>query len=129
MELSPRVMVQEVGEWSCVITTERSARERAVFFPSASDPEGAELLACRMALEMAREAGVPRIMVETDCKGMVTKLNSDGTDRSIHGPMVEDIKFWLRDFDDYKVQFVRHSANEDANRLAKEGCKNKLCAS
>jgi ribonuclease HI len=99
------------------------------FFPSAPDPEGAELGACRMALEMAKEAGVQKIVVETDCKGVVTKLNSDGIDRSLHGPMVEDIKFRLREFDDYKVQFVRRSANEVANRLAKEGCKNKLCAS
>jgi ribonuclease HI len=65
------------------------------FFPSASDPEGAELLACKMALELAKEAGVSKIMVETDCKGMVTKLNSGDVDRSVHGPVVEDIKFHL----------------------------------
>jgi hypothetical protein len=59
---------------------------------------------------------------------MVTKLNSGDIDRPVHGRIVEDIKFRLQEFHDYKVRLVRRSANEVANYLAKEGCKNKLCA-
>jgi hypothetical protein len=81
-----------------------------------------------MAVELAKEASVLKILVETDCKSMVNKLNSGDVDRSVHSPVIEDIKFRLQEFDDYKVQFVRRSANEVANYLAKEGCKNKMCA-
>jgi ribonuclease HI len=97
------------------------------FLPSVADPERAELLACRLAASLARDQGVQKLILETDCSGIVTKLVSSELDRSVHGPLVEDIKKLLQDFGEIKVQHARRSANEVAHRLAKEGCSNKIC--
>jgi ribonuclease HI len=97
------------------------------FLPSVADPERAELLACRLAASLARDRGVQKLILETDCSGIVTKLVSPDIDRSVHGPLVEDIKKLLQDFGEIKIQHVRRSVNEVAHRLAKEGCSNKLC--
>jgi hypothetical protein len=44
-------------------------------------------------------------------------------DRSVHGPLVEEIKALLREFDNILICQVRRSGNEVAHRLAKEGAK------
>jgi hypothetical protein len=55
----------------------------------------------------------------------VAKLNGMEMDRSIHGPLVEEIKAGLREFEDIRVTHVRRSCNVAAHRLAQLGCKNK----
>jgi ribonuclease HI len=97
------------------------------FFPTTSDPERAELLACRMAVGLAKDAGVRQLILESDCMGAIGKLGGDAVDCSVRGPLVEDIKVLLHDFDEVKVQYARRSANGVAHRLAQEGCKNKVC--
>jgi ribonuclease HI len=97
------------------------------FLPTISDPEREELQACRVAAELAKDTGARRLILESDCMGVVTKLGSGVVDRSVHGPLVEDIKVLLHDFDEVKVQYVRRSANGVAHRLAQEGCRNKTC--
>ena len=94
------------------------------FSPSVTDPERAELLACKRAVELAREMQVGKVAMEKDSLGFEAKLEVDGLDRSVHGPLVEDIK---RDFEDHSVLHVRRSGNEVAHKLAKDGCRNKLC--
>jgi ribonuclease HI len=95
------------------------------FFPHVSDPERAELLACRRAALLAMEVGVTKLVLETDCAGAVAKLKTDGLERSVHGPLVEEIKQLLKGFDDFSVVHVRRTGNVVAHSLAKEGCKNK----
>jgi ribonuclease HI len=97
------------------------------FFTHVSDPERAELLACKQALLLAKEKGVVRVCLESDCLGAVAKLRSTEVDRSSHGPLVEDIKETLKDFSGFSVRHVRRSANGVVHLLAKLGCKNKLC--
>jgi ribonuclease HI len=97
------------------------------FFPSATDPEGAELLACRLAVTAAKDAGATKLVVESDCLGLVKKLGTTELDRSVHGPLIEDIKVLLGGFEEVQVQHVRRMANGVANRLAKEGCMNNVC--
>lgn len=45
---------------------------------------------------MTTKVGVQRIMLESDYKTVVSKLNSK--DRSIFGPVVEDVKGLLQTF-------------------------------
>jgi hypothetical protein len=66
-----------------------------VFFPVVADPKRGELLACRRAVEIASTAGVSKLVLETDCAGVVAKLKNSEMDRSIHGPLVEEIKEML----------------------------------
>jgi ribonuclease HI len=97
------------------------------FFTPISDPERAELLACKQALLLAKEKGVDRVCLESDCMGAMAKLRSTEMNRSTHGPLVEDIKKMLEGFTDYSVRHARRSANGTAHLLAKLGCENKLC--
>jgi ribonuclease HI len=94
------------------------------FFHLVSDPERAELLACKQALVLAKEKGLARVVVETDCLGAVAKIGSNDIDRSIHGPLVEEIKSLLKDFADHSV---RRTGNKVAHYLARFGCENKCC--
>jgi ribonuclease HI len=97
------------------------------FFPSIPNPERAELFACKHALILAKEKEVQKICLESDCLGAISKLRSDETDRSLHGPLVEEIKSLLQSFVDHSVRHVRRSGNKVAHLLAKVGCKNKVC--
>ena len=97
------------------------------FFPSATDPERAELLACRRAVELAQEMGISKLALELDNVGAVAKLTGECRDHSIHGPLVEDIKTLLQSFTEHSVRHVRRSCNQAAHRLAKEGCDYHLC--
>jgi ribonuclease HI len=48
------------------------------FFPHVAGAEGAELLACKRGLVVAREAGVQRIILETDSVEVAAKLKGEG---------------------------------------------------
>jgi ribonuclease HI len=91
------------------------------------DPEGAEVLACKRAVELAKEVGCRQFELVLDCTNVVKKLKEDGRDRSIHGPLIEELKLALRDFDQVKIRAVRRTTNVVADKLAKVGCGNKLC--
>jgi ribonuclease HI len=71
------------------------------FFHSSPDPERAELMACKHALTLARTKGVGKVILETDCLGAVAKIRSCDIDRSVHGPLVEEIKSMLKVFADH----------------------------
>jgi hypothetical protein len=58
----------------------------------------------------------------------VTKIGGRDKDISVHGPLVEDIKELLQGFNEF-FRHARHSGNEIAHLLAKDGCDNKHCMS
>jgi ribonuclease HI len=91
------------------------------FFPQVIDPERAELLACRSAVQLAMEIGARKLVLESDCAGVVGKLNGAGLDRSGHGPLVEEIKALFGGFERSSVIHVRRRCNGVAHYLAKEG--------
>jgi ribonuclease HI len=97
------------------------------FFHLISDPERAELLACKQALVLARAKGLSRVVLETDCLSAVAKIGGNDIDRSIHGPLVEEIKSMLEDFAGHSVRHVRRTGNKVAHILARFGCENKCC--
>jgi hypothetical protein len=63
-----------------------------------------------------KDLGAAKVVLESDCLGMIKKPRSKELDRLVHGPLVEDIKIALRGFDEIRVHHVRRSANEVANR-------------
>jgi ribonuclease HI len=97
------------------------------FPPYVIDPEQAELLACRRGLEVAKELGLEKVLLETDCAAVVSKLHCRERDQSLHGPLVEDVKLMLQDFAEAEVRHARRVCNGVAHCLAKLGCVNKLC--
>jgi ribonuclease HI len=99
------------------------------FLTSVSDPERAEIIACKRAVELARNVGVTKVCLESDYLGAVSKIRNKDRDRSIHGPLIEEVKELLRGFSDHLVKHVRRSCNSVAHILAREGCLNKACNS
>jgi ribonuclease HI len=80
------------------------------FFTAIPDPKRIELLACKEALILAKGKDVQRVCLESDCLGVVAKLRSSDIDRSLHGPLVEEIKTLLCGFVDHSIRHVRVSA-------------------
>lgn len=95
----------------------------SVGYESISDPEIAEILACRSGVQLAKERNVPKlhICIELDAKGLVTVLNQAGKNLSANGPLIEDLKERIREFQEAKVSWIHRSANNAAHSLAKEG--------
>jgi hypothetical protein len=66
------------------------------------------------------------VVLETDSSGVATKLGKEERYRLFYGPLVEEIKLLLKDFEDASVCALRRTPNVVAHVLAKEGCKNKV---
>jgi hypothetical protein len=60
--------------------------------------------------------------METDSTEVATKLGREGHDRSLYGPLVSEIKTLFQGFEAVRVRSVQRSANDDAHRMAQEGC-------
>ncbi|KAI5007181.1 hypothetical protein ZWY2020_047129 [Hordeum vulgare] len=98
------------------------------FFPRMGDPESAEIMACQRALKFAADIQVQRIHLELDCQALVQKINRQGKDLSASRSWVEDIKSQLRGFVDFRVSWIRRSANVGAHKLAKIGVGEEVCS-
>jgi ribonuclease HI len=80
MVLSARVLKLAVRAWFYVIIMGVSSLANAIFLPTVSDPERAELISCKRALALAKGQGWEKVCLETDCVGVVTKLTSNEMD-------------------------------------------------
>jgi hypothetical protein len=47
------------------------------------------------------------VIMESDSAIVVSKLNTKEADRSVHGPLIEDIKRVVREVDDLVVEWSR----------------------
>ncbi|XBI52307.1 hypothetical protein VPH35_034694 [Triticum aestivum] len=83
------------------------------------NPQLAEAIAMRCALEFAEEAGFQRIVVATDCATLVSKVTSAAMDRSQTSVIVFDIKSRASKFVSCLFTHVSRSCNMAAHVLAK----------
>lgn len=97
------------------------------FFPNITDPELSELLACRRALQLAKEVDVHKVILESDSQEVVRKVSAQIRDLSANSMVVHDVKELLESFQEFRVSWVRRSANKVALSFAKVGCSNKIC--
>jgi ribonuclease HI len=95
-------------------------------FTHVADAEGAELMACKEGLLLAKEVPCQKIVLETDSVEVASKISKESQDRSAYGPLVSEIRALLLNFGEYSVRAVRRTANEAAHGLAKYGCDNNL---
>lgn len=96
-------------------------------YPHISDPEAVEVLACKRAIQVARELNVQKIHMELDSQSVVQMINSSSRNMSSAGPWIEEIKDSLKSFSEAKVAWVRRSANAAAHKLARVGVGDELC--
>jgi hypothetical protein len=73
----------------------RAASERLQGF---ADPECAEAMALRRAVQIAREKGFLRVSFLSDCLSLIQRLNHSGPDRSVIGLVVKDIRMLIDGF-------------------------------
>jgi hypothetical protein len=82
------------------------------------DPERAEAMALRRAVQIAREKGFLRVSFLSDCLSLIQRLNRPGPDRSVVGLVVKDIRMLIDGFSSATFIHVPHSQNEPAHLLA-----------
>jgi ribonuclease HI len=83
------------------------------------EPELAEALALRRAVELALEEGVCNAIFESDCLSLISRINSGLEDRSSVGIIAAGIKHLVKDFTSVSFRHVRRALNEAAHLLAK----------
>ncbi|KAL4325014.1 hypothetical protein GQ457_11G023740 [Hibiscus cannabinus] len=79
-----------------------------------------EAIACKQAVQFAKELGFSNVVIEGDSLTVLKKIISCALDRSILAPIVFDIKELSLDFHSIIFSFVRRDANNAAHVLARE---------
>lgn len=96
------------------------------FPPSTSNPGLTEISACRHVVQLAVKMDVPKLTVELACKGLVSILKDHDKNLYAVRPINEEAKGLLSSCRDFRVRWVRRSANGSPHILAKERVCNEL---
>ena len=100
------------------------------FLPSTSDPRLLEVMASRPVMQLAIQHGFQKVHLEHESKEVVAMLNGSSKNLPSVGPLIDEVKEMLRTRQEYKVSWVKRTANDAAHILAKEGVSmemNKVC--
>ncbi|KAK8656319.1 hypothetical protein V6N13_098273 [Hibiscus sabdariffa] len=81
----------------------------------------AEVLACLVAVNFARDLGFTRVVIEGDSLTVIKKCQSENIDASLISPLIVDIKEVSKVFVSVSYGFVHREANGAAHVLAQEG--------
>ncbi|XP_073358159.1 uncharacterized protein [Aegilops tauschii subsp. strangulata] len=73
------------------------------FLPGISQAETTELMACRRAVQMALQQGIPKLHVEIGCLVVARMLNEKERNLSAVGIVVEEIKTMATNLGDFKA--------------------------
>jgi ribonuclease HI len=79
-----------------------------------------EVLACTDALSTARKIGLQLIRLDTDCLELVHLWEKKEKQRSVIGPIPEEIDDLGHAFHDFQVPYISRSCNNVARTLAKQ---------
>ena len=93
---------------------------RARWYDYSRDALTMEAFACRDALKLARELGVTRLSLETDCQEFVHLWASRGTQRSEVAGLLAEITEVNHSFLTFSLNFVSRDSNRVAHELAKQ---------
>lgn len=76
-----------------------------------TSPDAAELIACRKAIQRAKDLGIQRVHLELDSQVVAAMIKGTSKNLTALGAVVEDIKRQLSCFISHKITWVRRSAN------------------
>jgi ribonuclease HI len=79
-----------------------------------------EALACRDGIKMAEIAGYQHVQLETDCLELVQLWKVKESQRSIVGPVLEEIDTLSRVFQEFSFSYINRNCNKVAHVLAKQ---------
>lgn len=83
------------------------------------EPEVEEALAIRQALNIAKQNGWRKIMIQFDCKRIIDKIREKNTEDSNIGVILFDILKISQDFAECYFSFIKREGNCVAHQLAK----------
>ena len=89
----------------------------ALVLKGISDPETAEVLACREGLALATDLLSRRVCIATDCATVVKNLEGPGM--GCYGQVIRELKAGMATFDRAKIVHEGRASNVDAHRLAR----------
>ena len=82
-------------------------------------PEMAEALAVRRAVSFALEEGFSKVIIGSDCLTVIQRIGSPVWDRSLCGPVIEDVKLMAKSFASCDFCHVYRVLNVAAHNLAR----------
>jgi hypothetical protein len=86
-------------------------------------PVAAEAMALLQAIRLYKEIGFLRVHFEGDAKSVIDSIHSDGVDSSEVGHLIEDIKWELRDFHQWKLTFVKKGGKLGSSLICPVCCE------
>ena len=93
---------------------------RANWYGSAYDAMMMEAMACRDGIQWAREAGVSKLCLETDCLELVNLWKMLRSQRSRVSLILQDIKSISTSFDEFAFVYANRTCNRAAHVCARE---------
>ena len=110
---------------SSTMTMAAVARDEAGRFQGASvvvmqgisDPETAEVMACREGLALASDLMLRKVRIATDCENAVRNMRGPGM--GCHGHIIRELKEGMASFEKAEIVHESRASNFDAHRLAK----------
>jgi ribonuclease HI len=93
---------------------------QAKWYPNGLDALTLEVLACWDGVVYARDRGVHRLIVESDCQEYVKLWNERDHQRSRIAPIIRETRAISSSFIDFSVAFVSRSCHSVAHTLAKQ---------
>uniref|UniRef100_A0A8I6WDP0 RNase H type-1 domain-containing protein n=1 Tax=Hordeum vulgare subsp. vulgare TaxID=112509 RepID=A0A8I6WDP0_HORVV len=95
--------------------------------PEVFNPELAEAIAIKRGLLFALSEGLQEVVLASDCLTVIQRINSLDMDRSLRGPVIQDIKHLRTSFSTCSIFHVRREQNVSAHLLARScnqlGCR------
>ena len=73
-----------------------------------------------MAIELSKELGIQRLILESDVKALVDAVNATEPDDSCRGQLVADIRFSLNFFPSWQMVYASRQVNQVAYALAQQ---------
>ncbi|KAL8101079.1 hypothetical protein AgCh_033092 [Apium graveolens] len=90
-------------------------------FEEVMNPSLVEAIAIKEALSWAKDVGWNSVIIESDCLVVVQMIRSAAPLRSRIGQVIEECRQLVRDFNNFKLYFVKRSANVLSHELARFG--------
>ncbi|KAL0375713.1 UNVERIFIED_CONTAM: hypothetical protein Scaly_0688900 [Sesamum calycinum] len=84
----------------------------------------AEALAAHEAMRLAIQEGWQSVILEGDCKNIISRLNSNDPDDSVIGPIIDDTRYLKEAIERCRVDFIPRECNSLAHSLARKALDN-----
>ncbi|RLM69669.1 hypothetical protein C2845_PM17G04900 [Panicum miliaceum] len=93
---------------------------QAKWHENCADAPTMDAIACKEGLEFARQCGVQRVHLETDCLEFVQLWKLDGMQWSMIMPVMQEVKDLSHSFQEFVISYVGRKCNRVAHEFARQ---------